>query len=289
VFLKIYKGVFIASIMSFKNIHKHRAFPYAVGAFILLVIILVALRVSAPTVANGDTITVWYKGMYSNGTVFDTNIKTEAQKLGVSLEGKTFEPFSFTVGKGDVIPGFDAAVLGMRAGQKKTFTVLPADGYGEKDQGLIFTFPRNVSLQQLSTIDFQLFQQLFPKQIPVVGKTYLTNNPPWPLEVLSVENGSIKLFHHADLGQNFTLAGYSWLSEVLKIDNRTLFLRQNPHLGDIFVVPTSDGNYQSGEVADLTDDSYRVDMNRPLAGKTLVFEIQIVNIQKNPPTTLVKK
>lgn len=67
-------------------------------------------------VKSGDAISVDYT-LKVDGAVVDTSV------------GK--QPFTFTVGSGQVIPGFDSGVLGMKIGEEKTFTVLPKDGYGE--------------------------------------------------------------------------------------------------------------------------------------------------------------
>ncbi len=54
---------------------------------------------------TGDNVTVHYRGTLDDGTEFDNS--------------RSGEPLTFTLGKGEVIPGFDAAVTGMQAGRKK--------------------------------------------------------------------------------------------------------------------------------------------------------------------------
>lgn len=65
---------------------------------------------------DGDTVKVHYKGTLDDGTVFD------------SSEGG--EPLEFTVGQGQVIPGFDQAVTGMNIGDTKTVHIEARDAYG---------------------------------------------------------------------------------------------------------------------------------------------------------------
>ena len=71
----------------------------------------------------GDTVTVNYTGMLANGTVFDSSV------------GKT--PFQFTLGVGQVIPGWDQGVAGMKVGGKRKLVVPPSLGYGASDYGPI--------------------------------------------------------------------------------------------------------------------------------------------------------
>jgi FKBP-type peptidyl-prolyl cis-trans isomerase len=73
---------------------------------------------SGATVAQGDTVTVSYVGKFMDGKVFDQN-----------------ETFSFPVGFGYVIRGWDEALKTMKTGQKSTFFI-PSDlAYGERGAG----------------------------------------------------------------------------------------------------------------------------------------------------------
>ncbi len=106
--------------------------PLYIVGIAALVVILVAVAyfvstASGGTVAVGDNVSVFYTGRFQNGTVFNTNV------------GGT--PFNFTVGANQVIPGFDSAVIGMRAGQNKTVTIQPGEAYGYVNQSLIINAP----------------------------------------------------------------------------------------------------------------------------------------------------
>ena len=70
----------------------------------------------------GDTIAVNYTGALVDGTVFDSNVDPKFGHAG--------QPLVFTVGAGQMIPGFDKGVVGMKVGEKKTLTLLPEDAYG---------------------------------------------------------------------------------------------------------------------------------------------------------------
>jgi FKBP-type peptidyl-prolyl cis-trans isomerase 2 len=76
----------------------------------------------------GDAVRVHYTGKLEDGTVFDTS------------EGS--EPLAFTIGVGEVIPGFDHAVLGMRVGESKEVTIQADDAYGERNEALSQTLDR---------------------------------------------------------------------------------------------------------------------------------------------------
>jgi len=98
------------------------------------------LIASGKTAAKGDTVGVYYIGKLANGKLFDTNVKEEAQKAGLPLRD-SYPLLTFTVGAGQMIPGFDAGVLGMKEGEEKTVTLPPAQAYGEKNPEAVITVP----------------------------------------------------------------------------------------------------------------------------------------------------
>jgi peptidylprolyl isomerase len=83
----------------------------------------------ADPIKTGDTISVDYTGKFDNGETFDTS--------------KGRAPLKFTVGAGQLIPGFDGAVIGMQPGDTKTVTIEPAEGYGEHDPQRVTKMPRS--------------------------------------------------------------------------------------------------------------------------------------------------
>lgn len=84
----------------------------------------------------GDSVTVHYRGTLDDGTEFDNS--------------RSGEPLTFTLGKGEVIPGFDAAVTGMQTGEKKTVTIAPADAYGDSQPDMIGSLERSMLPEDLS-------------------------------------------------------------------------------------------------------------------------------------------
>ncbi len=84
---------------------------------------------AGPQAKAGDTVQVNYTGKLADGTVFDSSVGGQ--------------PLQFTLGSGQVIPGFDKAVTGMRVGEKKTVTILAADAYGQRRDDLVAEVSRS--------------------------------------------------------------------------------------------------------------------------------------------------
>ncbi|MFZ1019804.1 MAG: FKBP-type peptidyl-prolyl cis-trans isomerase [Minisyncoccia bacterium] len=94
------------------------------------------------TVAKaGDTVSMNYTGSLADGTVFDSNVDPKFGHV---------EPFVFTLGAGQVIPGWDKGIVGMKVGDKKTLVIPPADAYGAAGAGGVI--PPNATL----TFDVEL-------------------------------------------------------------------------------------------------------------------------------------
>lgn len=86
----------------------------------------------------GDTVKVLYTGTLPDGTVFD------------STSNRNNEPFSFTLGQGRVIAGWEQGVTGMKVGGKRRLVIPPKLGYGER--GFPPVIPSNATL----TFDIEL-------------------------------------------------------------------------------------------------------------------------------------
>lgn len=71
--------------------------------------------------ASGDTVTVHYTGTLEDGTEFDSSVGRE--------------PFTFTLGTGGVIEGWEQGVPGMRVGGKRKLTIAPELAYGDSGAG----------------------------------------------------------------------------------------------------------------------------------------------------------
>ena len=78
-------------------------------------------------VKEGNLVRVHYTGTLVSGEKFDSSVGRE--------------PLEFTVGAGQMIKGFDAAMPGMSVGEKKRVQIPPVEAYGEKNEEAIIEFP----------------------------------------------------------------------------------------------------------------------------------------------------
>ena len=115
----------------------------------------------------GDKISVNYTGTLENGEVFD------------SSEGR--DPLQFTVGAGELIKGFDQAVVGMKAGEKKSIRIEPEDAYGERSDDHVIDFPKEKVPENM--------------KLEVGMQVHLndSNNNPIPVMVSAIKEGVVEL------------------------------------------------------------------------------------------------
>lgn len=142
-------------------------------------------------VSNGMFVSVDYRGTLDNGDVFDTSIGRQ--------------PLEVQMGAGQLIAGFENALMGMALNEKKTFTLPPEEAYGHVDDDRKHTFPAS--------------------DVP------------------------------SDL---------------------------NPQVGQTVGLTTQDGQQIPAQIVDVNDDGVTVDLNHPLAGESLTFEIEVVGISPTP-------
>ncbi len=118
-------------------------------------------------VAAGNKVKIHYTGTFDNGEVFDSS--------------RDAAPLEFEVGAGEVIPGFDNAVIGMKVGESKKVRLLEDEAYGPYNDEMVF----DAAPEQFEEgLELQVGQQF---------QTQMEDGTPLLLTVKSVEGEKITL------------------------------------------------------------------------------------------------
>ncbi|GFO59242.1 peptidyl-prolyl cis-trans isomerase [Geomonas silvestris] len=86
---------------------------------------------------EGDRVKVHYTGRLDDGTVFDSSECSEDDC------GCSHGPMEFTIGGGEVIPGFENGVVGLEVGEAKTIHIPVDEAYGERIEEMVAQVPRS--------------------------------------------------------------------------------------------------------------------------------------------------
>jgi peptidylprolyl isomerase len=143
---------------------------------------------------TGDKVRVNYTGRSEDGQVFESSVG--------------MVPFTFTIGAGEVVKGFEDAIIGMQSGERKKITVEPEDGFGLYDEDLVIEVPK------------------------------------------------------------------SGLPSDLIIQ-----------VGVDFEMEDNEGNVLPAVVIEILDESFLIDANAPLAGKRVIYDIELIDIIKRSSPT----
>ncbi|ASC71939.1 putative FKBP-type 16 kDa peptidyl-prolyl cis-trans isomerase [Halomicronema hongdechloris C2206] len=136
---------------------------------------------------KGDTVLIHYTGKLTDGTVFDSSVERG--------------PLQFDIGAGNVIPGFETAVIGMSPGDSKTETIGSDQAYGPHRDEMVVVVDR----------------QQIPDEIPLnIGQQLQLQGPegrpPLPVLVTEVSDGKVTL------DANHPLAGEDLVFDIELVD-----------------------------------------------------------------------
>lgn len=266
-------------------------FAAALGAYLYYFAPEIPSGVRSPRVAEeGDTVEIAYTGWFENNRVFDTSSASVMNDNATFPKSLSFQwrsnptNFTFKIGSGTAIKGFDEGVRGMKIGETKMITVSPEKGYGLSNQSLI-------QVRQLL--------QYFPVILTMNTTQFSSYYGSWPLDqsavtdpvmgwtaTVTVVNNVVTVVNSPYIGQ--TLTPYNkWKASVVSIDdgaNNGEGLIGVQHLltpedaGNIIVTDPS-GTFIVTEV-DLEAGTYTADFNREVVGKILIFQVTLVKLTK---------
>jgi len=214
---------------------------------------------------KGDNVVVHYTGKLTNGEKFDSSVDRN-------------EPFTFTLGMGEVIAGWDEGIALLSKGAKATLRVPPELGYGARAMGPI---PANSTLVfDVELIDFEKAPTIEP--YPIEGKKIHTTES--GLQYIIVQKGNGK---KAEAGKQVSVHYTGYLEDGTMFDSSVK--RNSP-----FVFPVGAGRvikgWDEGVLLMSVGDKYRFiipanlgygnrDMGPIPANSTLLFDVELLEIK----------
>ena len=255
------------------NKTRNKLVPILIGV-VLFVVILVVLynQFLVKKVQNGDTVTVDYVGYLANGTIFDTTIESEGKNA--SLDKTQFEPLTFTIGSGQVIPGFEEEIVGMKVGKEKTFTLTPDRAYGERREDLLREFLLDTNITRYSVLSVENYTSFFDKE-PKAGDNVFVPTIPWNMVVTDVSDEEVNIETLLKVGDAVNFPGLPWDSIVLEVTDDIILIKHYPKIGDYISSAT---NPKFAVISSISNETFTADANFPLAGETLTYKVTVKDV-----------
>ena len=296
-----------------ENIDKINLNPKLIIIAIIIATIALYTYMNIPTtdtqdmtdaVKRGDTVHIRFTQKLEDNTILDTNYETIAKEADITRD--KYPPLIFKVGEGLVPKGLENALIGMNTGDKKTITIEPKEAYGEHQPELVGIAERiqhksrnitTITEEHLTSIEFQ---EIFQKRAAILGDTVPTFASPWNYTITAIKPDNITIKADIKKGDTYILPDIPlWNSTAIEIRENEAVFRQNPKDGTI--VPTQLGdatittskelftltiNPKIGDiyyldnipatVTKLNSTHITLDANHPLAGKTIIFDIELL-------------
>ena len=144
---------------------------------------------SEQRIGQGSTVTLHFSLKFDNGEVVDSNFEKD--------------PATFTIGDGSLLPGFERVLFGLKDADKRTFEILPEQGFGTPNEQNVQVMPRS------------------------------------QFDSMELDYGVLVIFKDAAGGE------------------------------------------MPGVVKAFNDQQVTIDFNHPLAGKVIVFDVEIIQVQNS--------
>lgn len=260
---------------------------------------------SSDMVGSGKLVTLNYtlRDGSATGPILETTLESVAMQSNTYNSGAQYQPFQVMIGSNGVIPGFEQGLLGMKKGEKKTIEVPAELGYGTTPRisdvpqyqiAPVFTMVQDKSLfGDVITQTVQKAELNEEMKNAVVGQVFTGANNA-TAKVTKVDETSVTLdiqntdnpFYQkklsvglvaesADGAASFKITKMEGTGVTLEVTNKqSPFYNKNFAVGE--TLETAQGKVT---IQEIKADSVTIAESHPLMGKTLFFEVDVVDIQ----------
>lgn len=271
-------------------------------AAIIVVVIVAASSIGAyafltdgRAATSGDLVRVDYIGKLPNGQVFDTSLYSVAvdnatypKSLFFNFRGNqsTYGTLNFTVGKGQMIPGFEKGVLGMKVGETKTLIIPVEQAYGQANaskitaMNLTETIPAN---KQMSVDEFRSYFGVAPSPFTL----YTDPNYGWTVYTGLVDSSKVMVQNQPVNGSVYRAfdspsdPSYGWnVTAVYDAGGENIIIHHHLDASSAMTVKGIDEAKTKFYVKSVDEaaGTAMIDRNNQIVGQELTFIVTLVSI-----------
>ncbi len=229
-----------------------------------------------PAAEYGDIVTVDYVLTVEN-EIIDTSMEQVARDAGIYNPYREYAPLYFRLElNAGLINGFVKGIVGMKENETKTFTIPPGpDGYGSYDPARVYNVSRYYNVSAFEVVPRSYFEE---RNITIQeGAVFNTEKAQVFIHNISGDDITIMYVFHQ--GDSFESAGFSHVVVASQNLTYTMMLDVKEN-GTYMTTSLVDGKPAMLRVTKLTDDTITFDENHFLAGKTLVYNITLLDLEK---------
>jgi len=212
------------------------------------------------------------------------------------------------------LPGLEEALIGMEVGEEKTVEIPPEKGYGYSDENQIKKLeriqevPRYINVPIIEKINYQYLEKMVKGEIIPENTVELMEW--WDVDILNIDkDGVVEIKHHPimdkvvptyygpykvieiteneiklefSLKEGEKLETVNFKAIVIQIKEESVVTKLDYKVGEGVrnTLPECEECFTFGKVTEITEDYVEVDFNFPLKGKTLLFKVKIIDIEK---------
>lgn len=258
------------------------------------------------TITAGPLMSVDYT-LTVDGKVVETSLEAKAKELGLYQTGTTYKPLEFVIGQGGMIKGFEDAVRDMKAGEKKSFSVSPENGYGtgagaptietvQKAQvAPAFEITQDAARLGDTVTETIALEQLGKDGSGItVGKVINGANGA-TAKVISINGTGVTLdidnvinpFYKKDRKVGATAEQAPYTYTIKSMNDKEIVLSvtnsSSPFAGKEFKVGAEAENAQGRvKILEINGEEIKIEFQgpaHPMAGKTLNFEVEVKDVR----------
>ncbi len=235
----------------------------------------------ADALQTGDSAMVDYILVITNSSradpnqVYDTSLPGLANASGIYNPQRRYAPLNVTLNDSNgLLPAFTRQLVGMKAGENKTFIIDPGEGYGYYESSRVFTLPLvyNASRSEQIPLSYLLERNI----TPTVGKSIYTMY--WPANVTGISNGNVTVKYMPEL--NITIFFNGLPERVVSFDEGNITMELVVQQGVVYGLQTPSGQAINALATEVTGSNATFDANGPLAGRELNFTVFVRSIRK---------
>jgi len=234
-----------------------------------------AMRNEAEKVQSGDLVSVYYSLSLENGGLVMTN-DPECSADPARIKAEEYEEYSVSgpseilAGQRDLFPGVHDAVLGMKEGESKRYVIPPEEAYGQRSEEKVKAYSSIRVVPKKIQMTVEKFKEQYGAKPQKEDRVRL--NPYFYYRVADVNDTDI-LFE-AEINDALISDDLFGRTRIVP-DGEKIIITLEPKLGASF-----EADNQKGKISAIDKESFKVDFNSPLAGKTLSLEVKVVSIKK---------